>query len=426
MKKTSTPKYAMAIDIGTTKIAIMVGKIIEGRRTIVIQHAIKSQGVKRGAVENVDETARSIKACLDVVKRQMSEKGIAFDAVRKVNVGVAGSHIESTQNSNTLTRSKRTPIEAKEIDALTLQMNRMALKPGKQILHVIPKNYRVDDNYVSCNNIVGTTGSHIVANYHINIADTEAIEKIKYCVEQCGLEVGNLIFEPLASADAVLTSEDKECGVAVVDLGGGTSDMVIYLDNEIKATYVLAYGGEYVTTDIAKTCYLEHAQAEALKVNYGACYCDKKLENKTWAFPSDYGQEEPHTISATLLSQIIRARMKDIMEVIDYNIELSGCDIDRIVLTGGGAALEALPQFAQYVTSRKVRVGCPYVEIEGSGKPPQPQHPRYATCVGLVFAENYAQRNRKQDRFTEQMGKFWEKLKVTVVDNIFNEDEVIA
>jgi cell division protein FtsA len=421
MKNTNVKQqYSMAIDIGTTKIAILVGTVINGCRTIVVNKSVLSSGVVRGVVANVDETERSIKRCLDDARKEMADKAIDFDAVRNnVNIGIAGEHIRTTSESIKRVLGKNTRIDAKDIVAMQQEISKMALKAGEQILHVIPQGYRVDGRYVACDEIVGNVGSKIEANYLVNIADEGAINRIKDCVQRCGLTVGRIILEPLASAAAVLSPDERQVGVAVVDIGGGTSDMAIYCNNELRAVYMLDFAGEYVTTYIADTYRIPRDQAEIMKVKHGNCVgvLNPKDKDETWTFPTA-NTAEPSDITVAGLADIIRRAMGDIIDAIAYRIMESGCDIKHLVITGGGAALTNLEPFIDARGEQfKTHIGVPYVHT--GGERPTAMHPRYATAVGLVFANNLNKGDKNNWR--GKVKGLWGDFKKVAVDNVFNE-----
>ena len=284
MKNNIPKKYTMAVDIGTAKVAIMVGSPTPKGIDVAAHNIVKSHGVRNGVIQNVDDAVRSIRACLEVVKKQLAAKGITLADIRQVNAGIAGSHIQTETRPHTRVRPSRSRIDNKEIQEMTLQMSKIALKAGRHILHIIPQNYTVDDRNVACADIVGSTGSFIEGKYMIISADKEAVNQVQECIEQCGLKVSKFVFEPLASAEAVLTSEEKQLGVALVDIGGGTTDMIIYANNEIVSVHPLAHGGAMITDDIAQVCCLTSEQAEVLKVKHGAYLCTKENEDKRWRY----------------------------------------------------------------------------------------------------------------------------------------------
>jgi cell division protein FtsA len=416
------PEYTMAVDIGTTKVAIMVGRISAGDAVVAAQRIIKSHGIRNGLIHNVDDAVRSVRACLADVKKQLAVKGITLDSIHCVNVGIAGEHIQtqSVHHSSPPRKHRSNPIRAKEIQTMYEEMCTLSLKTGRQILHVIPQSYCVDGNFVSCADIVGSTGGKIECYYHIISAEVEAIEKVKYCVEQCGLTVSNLVFEPLASAAAVLTDEEKQLGVALVDIGGGTSDIIIYADGEILSVHTVPYGGNIVSSDIAKVCNLTQEQAEALKVNCGACYCDATNAGKQWIYPVSEG-EPPREITMDTLALIIRTRVAEIVNPIKHYLTNCPNEINKIVLTGGGAQLRGLREFVEHTTGCEVRQGDPYIFTNEKGR--HSKRPLCATCVGLLSANNYSN-NKKDKNIRNRVTKGLEQMRQAVISRIFNEENM--
>jgi cell division protein FtsA len=256
-------------------------------------------------------------------------------------------------------------------------------------------------------------------------ADNEEVNNLKYCLEQCGLQVKQIILEPLASADAVLASDEKQLGVALIDIGSGTSDMVIYHNNEIVAVNMLAHGGHLVTRDIAQVLHLTELQGEKLKVEHGSCICTPRMKDNHYTIP--VRDDEPaQQISAELLSQIIRARMEQIIKTIDNNISESGYSdvVNRIVFTGGGAALRRLDIHAAYKLGCSVRIGEPIIEEEGK-EDMRRIHSRCATCVGLTFAADHCSA-KKSNNIIDRWIRIREKAKQKLVDIFFNEPELEA
>jgi cell division protein FtsA len=412
-------QYTMAVDIGTTKIAVMVGKNADGHKNVVAQHVVKSAGVRGGVIQNIDETMRWLKQCVDAVKKQLHKLGIDYELLRRVNVGIAGSHIECMNQMHSRVRKHRGRITANEIETMTQEVSAMPQKEGRYVLHVIPYNYRIDNMAVAAKDVVGSTASAIIANYHVITADTEVIGKIVHCLNRCGLQVNQIVLEQLASAEAVLTSDEMQMGVALVDIGGGTSDMVIYQQNEIAALQMLPYGGELLTSDIAALCNITHAQANTLKEESGYCGdCPARLRDKVWTFPADDGYDNPREITIESLSQIIRKRMEEIIEVIEYHIVNSGCDINKIVLTGGCSELRTLADYTKFRTGCEVRIGRPYVQTKDDAI--KKVHSKYATCIGLTFYENRSQQLKQKMSFMDMMHELFEKFKIGMVKTFFN------
>ncbi len=376
-----TTDYVTAIDIGTTKIVAIVGKReSNGKLEILGVGSSQSKGVKRGVVLNIDEAAETIK---EAVEKAKDKSGIKFE---NVYVGIAGQHIKSV-----LTRgykyidSKTQVITQEDVDFLTQDMYKIPIEAGEEIIHVIPQSYIVD-NETGIKNPVGMAGRRLEANFHIVIGQLTSAKNINTCITRAGMNVVKLILEPLASSAAVLTNDEKEAGVALIDIGGGTTDIAVFYDGIIRHTAVIPFGGNAITKDIKEGCSILNRYAELLKIQYGSCIADMAPDDKVVTMPG-IGGREPKEITFKNLAHIIQARMEEIIDVIAFEIENSGY-FDKlgagIALTGGGALLRHLPQLIKFKTGLDVRVGLPNKHNQGSiGK--NLNQPMYATSVGLLL-----------------------------------------
>ena len=377
-----------AIDIGTTKIAAIVGSVEpSGRILVENQHCTFSQGVNRGIVVNIEDTTDSIRSCLNEIYKK---QGVRPD---RVVVGIAGRHIESRQSSAQRIRpNPRKLISEEEVNSLRQQMYNIVLSPGQQILHVIPQEYIVDGRPLA--KAAGCVGNVLVGNYHIVVCDASAVENIRMCIERCGLTMDSLVLEPIASANAVLTAEEKDAGVVLLDIGGGTSDMLIYYKNIVRSTTVIPRGGEVITGDIREVCRVSYQMAERLKCEYGACFEDCCSQDIIIPFYRDTAGREQSSITQKTLAEIIDYRMEEIIESVNYAIRESGYEkeVASMVLTGGGAQLANLPQLFNLRTGLDVRVGYPRVQV---GSKRYTLSPIMATSVGLMMNGYRDDRNAK-------------------------------
>jgi len=370
----------VGLDIGTTKIAVIVGRRTEhGKIEILGMGKAESLGVARGVVLNIDETVKAIKTA---VAEAESKSGAN---IHVVNVGIAGQHIKSLQHRGIRTRqSLDEEISQKDIDLLIEDMYKLVMLPGEEIIHVIPQNYIVD-NEQGIKNPIGMSGIRLEANFHIIAGQVAAAKNIYKCVEKAGLKVADLTLEPLASAEAVLTGEEKEAGVVLVDIGGGTTDVAIFQDDIIRHTAVIPFGGNIITEDIKEGCSIIKTQAELLKMKFGSALASENQENEIVSIPGLRGR--PHKeISVKNLSHIIQARMEEIIEHVYYEIKNSGFEkklIAGIVVTGGGSQLKHITQLIEYVTGMDARLGYPNEHLAKSSE--EVTSPMYATGVGLVM-----------------------------------------
>jgi cell division protein FtsA len=375
-------EIVVGLDIGTTKIAAIVGRKNEfGKIEILGIGKADSVGVQRGVVLNIDETVRSIKAAV-----QEAEAMSNVD-IRVVNVGIAGQHIKSLQHRGIKTRSNiDDEIGEKDIKELIEDMYKLAMLPGEEIIHVLPQEYIVD-NEQGIKNPIGMAGNRLEANFHIITGQVSAIKNIYKCIERAELEISDLTLEPLASADAVLSDEEKEAGVVLVDIGGGTTDVAIFYDGIIRHTAVIPFGGNIITEDIKEGCTIIKQQAELLKVKFGSALASENQDNEIVSIPGLRGR--PHKeISLKNLAHIIQARMEEIIEQVYYEIKNSGFEkklIAGIVITGGGAQLKHIKQSVEYITGMDSRIGYPNEHLAKSNI--EVTSPTYATGVGLVMRE---------------------------------------
>ena len=392
----------VGLDIGTTKIACIVGRRDEhGKIEILGIGKSESLGVSRGVVANIDKTVQSIQAA---VEEAQNKTGVE---IKYVNVGIAGQHIKSLQHRGIYTRdSLETEISKEDVRNLIRDMYKLQMLPGEEIIHVLPQEYIVD-NEQGIKDPVGMSGIRLEANFHIITGQVAAAKNIHRCAYKAGLSVTELILEPLASSAAVLNDEGMEAGVALVDIGGGTTDIAIFQDNIIRHTAVIPFGGNIISEDIKEGCTIIKHQAELLKVKFGSALSTEAKDNEIVSIPGLRGRE-PREISLKNLASIIQARMEEIIEHVYYEIKNSGYEkklIGGIVVTGGGSRLKHLPQLMEYVTGMDVRVGFPNEHL-AAGNPEDVTSPIFSTGVGLVmkgleFTDELATRGLTVDDWAE-------------------------
>ena len=374
-------QYVAAIDIGTTKIVAIVGtKNENGKIEILGLSKAPSKGVKRGVVLNIEETVNAIQKTVEDVQ---TRSGIAFS---EVFVGIAGQHIKSLKTRGYIMRDAfEDEIKKDEVFKLIEDMYRIHVDIGEEIIHVIPQIFIVD-NETGVKSPIGMCGRRLEANFHIVIGQVAAAKNIEKCIKKAGLAVKDMILEPLASADAVLTDDEKEAGVVLVDIGGGTTDVAVYYDNIIRHTAVIPFGGNVVTSDIKEGCAILQRHAEQLKIQYGSALGDIAPEDKVVSIPGISGRE-PKEISFKSLAYIIQSRMEEIIDIVNFEIQNSGY-ADKlaagIVITGGGAMLKHLPQLMKFKTAMDVRIGYPNENLAGNARN-EINQPMYATSVGLIM-----------------------------------------
>ena len=376
----SEGKIIVGLDIGTTKIACIVGrKGANGKIEILGYGKAPSTGVSRGIVTNIDETVNAIKTAVDEASAQSNVD------IKSVNVGIAGQHIKSLQHRGVMMRDDRNKeISDEELEKLRQDTYKINMIPGEEIIDVIPQEYFVDGE-------IGTTpkgmlGSKLEANFHVIIGQNAAAMNIVKCIQRAGLEMDHMILEPIASAEAVLDEEEKEAGVALVDIGGGTTDIAIFHENKIYHSAVIPFGGNIITDDIMKGCTIIRRYAEDVKVKFGSAVASENREDEVVSIPGIKGRKAKE-ISFKNLASIIQARMEEIFDLVNYEIQKVNSQhklIAGIVLTGGGAMMRHIQQLASFKTGLDVRIGYPNEHLsEDTVK--ELASPMYATGIGLVI-----------------------------------------
>ena len=409
----STSDIVVGLDIGTTKIVCMVGRKNEfGKIEILGMGKTESVGVTRGVVSNIDKTVQSIKTA---VAEAEADSGVE---IRYVNVGIAGQHIKSLQHRGERIRhSYDDEIAQIDVDGLIDDMYKLVTLPGEEIIHVLPQEYIVD-NEQGIKDPIGMAGVRLEANFHIITGQVTAAKNIYKCIEKAGLKVDDLILEPLASSEAVLSEEEKEAGIALIDIGGGTTDIAIFQDQIIRHTAVIPFGGNIITEDIKEGCTIIKSQAELLKVKFGSALANENQENEIVSIPGLRGRA-PKEISVKNLANIIQARLEEIVENVHFEIKNSGFEkklIGGIVVTGGGSQLKHISQLIEYMTGMDTRIGYPNEHL-ASGTSDEITSPVYATGVGLVIKglekaakQQKAQTNKVTGHSGKTRGNFFEVI----------------
>lgn len=375
-------KIIVGLDIGTTKICAIVGRMNEfGKVDILGKGQVPSNGgVTRGVVSNIDKTVTAINQAIKLASEHADVE------INRVHVGIAGAHIRSLQHRGMVIRSdSELEITAEDLQKLEQDMYKLSVNPGDKIIHVLPQDYTVDDE-PGIVDPIGMAGVKLEGNFHIITGQITAAKNIHKCVEKAGIKVDEIMLEPLASSHAVLSDEELEAGVALVDIGGGTTDVAIFHENIIRHTAIIPYGGNIITEDIKEGCNVMKNQAELLKTRFGSALADESTENEIVSIPGLRGRD-PKEISVRNLARIINARVEEILELVYYEIKASGLEkklVGGIVITGGGAQLKNITQLAEYVTGLDARIGYPNEHL-AKGMVEEVKSPVYATGVGLVL-----------------------------------------
>lgn len=392
-------ELVVGLDIGTTKICAIVGRKNEfGKLEILGMGTAVSEGVIRGMVTNINSTMQSI---VKAIKDAEDQAGVNIEVV---NVGIAGQHIKSSVHHGSRTRHNGDDeITVEDVISLTSDMYKTVFPLGNEIIHVMPQIYTVD-GVEAIKDPVGMMGVRLQADFHVITAQTNAIKNIKKCIDKSNLKIDELILEPIASSLSVLTKEEKEAGIVLVDIGGGTTDVAIFHDNIIRHTAVIPFGGNIITSDIIEGCKVMQKQAEQLKVKYGSAMSSMTKSNEIISIQAlkDRPNKE---ISRKNLAQVIEARMTEIVEMVHTEIINSGY-YDRlaggIVLTGGGSQLANAKQLFELLTGMDVRIGYPNEHL-GKSKMEEVKSPMYSTAIGLVLA-GFWSIDERENKYSEFSG----------------------
>jgi len=374
-------EIVVGLDIGTTKIAAIAGRRNEFGKIEVLGYGhTESIGVRRGVITNIENTVNSIQTA---VKEAQNNSKVT---IRTVNVGIAGQHINSIQHrASTIRHNPDTEISQEDIDRFTSSIYNLAMNPGEKIIDVLPQEFIIDGES-GVKDPKGMLGHQMGASFHIVTAQTSAAQNIMKCIEKSGYNLQHMILQPLASAEAVLSVDEKEAGVVLVDIGGGTTDVAIYLDGIIRHTAVIPFGGEIITEDIKAGCSIIKKHAEDLKVKFGSALASENRAEEVVAIPGLRGRA-PKEITLKNLAKIIQARMEEIIEAVYQEIKSTGLEkrlIAGIVLTGGGAMLKHIEQLTQFLTGMDTRIGYPNEHL-ASNSVEEMTSPMYSTAIGLVL-----------------------------------------
>ena len=374
----------IGLDIGTTKIVAMIGELNEYDKLKIIGIGkSKSLGVHRGVVNNITQTIQSIQLAIEEAELNSKQK------IDKVVVGIAGQHIRSLQHSDYITRENSDQVITEDdVEKLISHVYKLVMLPGEEIIHVLPQDYKVDGQG-EIKEPIGMFGSRVEASFHVVVGQVSSIKNIARCVKSAGIDFDGITLEPLASADAVLSREEKEAGVALIDIGGGTTDLAIFKDGIIRHTAVIPFGGNVITEDIKEGCSIIEKQAELLKIKFGSSWPGENRDSEIVSIPGLRGRE-PKEISLKTLSKIINARVVEIIEQVYLEIKNYGHDdqkkklIGGVVITGGGSQLKHLKQLVEYITGMDTRIGYPSEHLAGDTQNNETS-PILSTAVGLLM-----------------------------------------
>ncbi|MDR1897974.1 MAG: cell division protein FtsA [Prevotellaceae bacterium] len=367
----------IVIDLGTTKIVGLVGEKTGNRYQIISYGETVSSGIKHGQVENVKSVVNAVVPVLEEIK-----KTSGISKIDEVFVGIAGLHIKCIENRTELSLDEYQEITENEILQLEKNARNLSLHSGDEILHIIPRSYIIDDER-NITDPVGRFGRKIAGQFYVIMGNKLTADLTRFCMDKLNLPFNTLILEPIASARAVLSPAEKELGVAMIDMGGGTTDLIIYKDGKMKHTAVIPLGGNVITSDIKQSFHILSRHAEQIKIQYGVCIASEVADNKYITIPG-IGERPAIEISCKKLACIIEARITEIMSFV--NNEINHCKEKLnagIVFTGGGALLTGLTEFVNLKMGMSVRIGKP--QYLSNNSPKEMVHPKYSTAAGLLM-----------------------------------------
>ncbi|MES2646753.1 MAG: cell division protein FtsA [Bacteroidota bacterium] len=393
----NTNPIIVGLDIGTTKIAAIAGRKNEyGKLEILgFGKASSNNAVQHGQVLNIENAVKAINEAMNSCRQSNPNLSI-----NEVYVGIAGHHIKSLQTRGDLVRQNLDDeITQREVDQLISDQRKTYIPAGDQIIDVIPQEFTVD-NFQNINNPIGYSGVKVGANFHIITGDKYAIRNITRAVNKSSLSIKDIVLQPLASADSVMCEHDLEAGVAILDIGGGTSDLAVFHEGILKHTAVIPFGGENITSDIKTGLSVLKSQAEAMKVQFGSALAQEAKSNAIITIPGIRGMP-PKQVSVKTLAQIVQARMSEILDFVTYHLKQVGMDSRTlnggIILTGGGSQLKHLIQLTEYQTGLNARIGYPNEHL-ASGYIEELTKPMYSTCIGLIL-KGYSDYERQRKDF---------------------------
>ena len=388
----------VGLDIGTTKICAVVGEIGDGQVNIIGLGTYPSKGLRKGVVVNIDSTVHSIKRAIEEAEL------MAGCHITSVYAGIAGGHIKGI-NSHGVIAVKNREIGPSDVKRVIDAASAVAIPMDREVIHIIPQEFIVDDQD-GIKDPVGMSGVRLEGRVHIVTGAITSAQNIIKCANKAGLDVDDIVLEQLGSSEAVLTTEEKELGAAIIDIGGGTTDLIIFANGAIKHTAVVSLAGSHVTSDISMGLRTPLEEAEKIKIRYGCALTAMVRKDETIEVPS-VGGRKPRVLSRQTLAEIIEPRAEEILTLVHHEVgktEYSSLIASGIILTGGSALLEGMPELAEQIFNLPVRRGTP---IGIGGLVDLVNSPMYATGVGLVL---YGSRNRVQSRFKVGEGNIFSKV----------------
>jgi cell division protein FtsA len=394
----------VGLDIGTSKVVAMVGEVgPDGQMEVIGMGSHPSRGLKKGVVVNIESTVQSIQRAIEEAEL------IAGCEIRSVYAGIAGSHIRSL-NSHGIVAIRDNEVTPHDVDRVIDAARAVAIPADQKILHILPQEF-VIDNQEGIRDPIGMSGVRLEARVHMVTGAVSAAQNIVKCVRRCGLEVDDVILQQLASAQAVLTDDEKELGICLADIGGGTSDIAVFVNGAIHHTAAIPIAGDQVTNDIAVALRTPTHHAEDIKIKYGCALTQLANPEETIEVPS-VGDRAPRRLLRQTLAEVVEPRYEELFSLIHAELKRSGFEeliAAGVVLTGGGAKMEGVIELAEEVFHMPVRLGTPqYI----TGLADVVRNPVYSTAVGLLlFSQKMVHSQPHPPRMEGGMRQMWERMK---------------
>ena len=410
-------RYISVLDIGTSKVLALIGEVQDDNEIHIVGLGQSvSRGLRAGMVTNIDATVQAIRQAVNEAELMADTK------ITHVTTGIAGNHIRSL-NSQGVVKIKDGEVTQADIDRAIETAKAVNIPPDHKILHAVVQDYIIDTQ-LGVREPIGMSGVRLDTRVHISTGASTAVQNIQKCIERCGLKVDEVMLQPLASGQAVLTEDEKDLGVCVIDIGGGTTDIAVYTNGAIRHTSVIPVAGDLITKDLSQALRTPHDAAEYIKIHYGVVSPEMEGLDEMIEVPS-VGDRKPRQVSRKVLAIVIRERIREILEVVASELRKSGFPKEvltsGIVLTGGTSMLSGIEELAEEVFELPVRIGIPQ---EMGGVSERVRTPRYSTVIGLLQAARSLEGVQVQQQGGIVQGKeeagggLWARLKRWFENNL--------
>lgn len=408
----STKSVIVALDIGTTKVCTLIAQKSGKNLDILGVGSHPSHGLKKGSVVNIEKTVESIRNSIEEAKLMAG-----IEELESATVGIAGNHIYCF-NSSGVVPVKNKEINQSDVDRVIEAAKAVLIPSDREVLHVIPQEFKVD-NTVGIKNPIGMCGSRLEVNVHIVTGKTPLIHNLVKCVEQAGLNANSIILQPIASSRSVLSSEEKELGVVLIDIGGGTTDVAVWKEGSLLHSQIIPLGGNHFTNDLAVALKIPHNEAERIKLTHGTVLKDARL-NETYLTVQGLSGTKPREVPMNFIAEVLGSRAEELFQVVrevvlERNLqdEITG----GFVLTGGGALIKSLPELAEYILEKPVKLGYPSAF---GGMTTAMQHPKFSTVLGLLQeSQHVSSAVTREEKIQDELDMF-DKLGKSL-KNVFKE-----